>query len=125
MKKLLSIALLAVVLPLVAVAGNGKSDAPEQRVEMLTKKLDLTPEQQEKAKAILEDAETKNEALAKKYNLEAYKAERQDLHNASQKAMSEMLTPEQRQKLETMKKQKAGKKHNKEKKHKKDKKQKN
>jgi len=110
MKKLLSIALLAVVLPTVAVAGNSKSNDPDQRVEKLTKKLDLTPEQQKKAKAILIDAQTKNEALAKKYKLEAYKAERQGLHDASQKAMSDMLTPEQRQKLEATKKRKKQKK---------------
>jgi len=106
MKRLLSIVLLAVVLPTVAVAGNNKSYDPVQRVEKLTKKLDLTPEQQEKAKAILIDAKTKNEALAIKYNLEAYKAERQDIHDASQKAMNDMLTPEQRQELEAMKNKK-------------------
>ena len=110
MKKLLSVALLAVVLSTVAIAGNSKSYDPDQRVEKLTKKLDLTSEQQEKAKVILIDAKTKNEALAKKYNLEAYEAERQDLRDASQKAMSDMLTPEQREKLEAMKKKKKKKK---------------
>ena len=110
MKKLLSIALLAVVLPTVAIAGNSNSKDPNQRVEMLTKKLDLTPEQQEKAIAILLDAKTKNEALAKKYNLESYKAERQVLLDASQEAMSDMLTPEQREKLEAKKKKKKKKK---------------
>jgi Spy/CpxP family protein refolding chaperone len=106
LKRLLSVALLAVVLSTGAVAGNSKSDDPDQRVEKLTKKLDLTSEQQEKAIAILLDAKTQNEALAKKYKLEAYQAERKDLRVASQKEMSDMLTPEQREKLESMEKQK-------------------
>ena len=110
LKNLLSVALLAVVLPTVAVAGNHKSHDPEQRVEKLTKKLDLTSEQQEKARAILMDAQTKNEALAKQYNLDAYKAETQEINNASHKEISDMLTPEQRQKFETMKKGKKQKK---------------
>jgi Spy/CpxP family protein refolding chaperone len=110
LKNLLSVALLAVLLPTVAVAGNNKSNDPDQRVEQLTKKLDLTSEQQEKARAILMDAQTKNEALAKKYKLDAYKAETQELNDASQKAISDMLTPEQRQKFETMKKSKKQKK---------------
>ena len=68
------------------------------------KKLDLTPAQQEKAKAIFIDAKAKNEALDEKYNLKAYKAEKQDLQKASHKAMSDILTAEQRQKLQAMKK---------------------
>lgn len=110
MKNLLSVVLLAVVLPTVAVAGNNKHHDPDQRVEQLTKKLDLTSEQQEKAMAILMDAQTKNKELAKKYNLDAYRAERQELNNASQQAISDMLTPEQRQKFESMKKGKKQKK---------------
>jgi len=110
LKNLLIVALLAVVLPSVAVAGNNKSSDPEQRVEQLTKKLALSSEQQEKVRAILMDAQTKNEALAKKYNLDAYEAEIREVNDASQKAISEMLMPEQRQKFETMKKSKKQKK---------------
>ena len=121
LKKILSVALLAVVFSTVAIAGNSKSEDPDQRVEKMTKKLDLTSEQQDKAKAILLDAITQNEALAKKYKLEEYKAEREALREASQKAMSDLLTPEQSQKLEDMKKKKKQKK-KKERKEKKEKK---
>ncbi len=110
MKQLLSVALLAIILPAVAVASNHKPFDPDKRVERLTKQLDLTAEQQEKAKAILIDAKTKNEELAKKYNLDAYKAERKTIRDATQKAMSDMLTPEQREKLESMRSGKKKKK---------------
>jgi len=110
LKNLLSIALLAVVLPVVAVAGNNKSQDPDHRAEQLTKKLDLSSEQQEKARSILMDAQTQNEALAKKYKLDAYQAETQEVNDASQKAISDMLTPEQREKFEAMKKSKKQKK---------------
>ena len=94
-KKILTIAL-ALSLPLAVTAYAGGGKGPEHfgghggnRVERLTKELDLTAEQKTKLEAVFQQEEEKRKAL------------REETH----RQMQEFLSPEQMAKFEELKKQ--------------------
>ena len=91
-KKIITLAL-ALALPLTAAAFPGDNGGFEghhaNRVERLTKNLDLTPEQKTKVDAIFKEQEGK------------YKI----LHEETQKRLQEVLTKEQMTKFDELKKQ--------------------
>jgi len=77
---------------------------PEQRLKMMTEKLGLTTEQQEKIKAVFEKGKAEREAL-KPAGEKPTEEEREKIR-ASMKAHREeidaILTPEQREKMKEM-----------------------
>ncbi|MCX7097824.1 MAG: hypothetical protein NTV43_07975 [Methylococcales bacterium] len=97
MNKKTIILALALALPLTASAFPG--DQPDiearhaNRVEHLTKSLDLTPEQQTKVKDLFADEATKLKAI----------------HEETQNRLHEILSKEQLVKLEELKKEQHGK----------------
>lgn len=116
MKKILAICILAASLPSVAIAGcdKCKEDSVQKKLEHLTEKLELNVEQQGKVQAILEDKKAKKQALKKKYNIDAYRAENMAVGAEHKAALNALLTPEQQKQLQ----QCEGKKSKKKKKHK-------
>ena len=115
MKKLLTAFILASALPLTAAAGCSdckKHSDPAEKLAHLTEALELTAEQQEKVKAVLEEKHAKKEALKKKYKLEAYYKKKNAIKEKSKKDLDALLTEEQKGKLQQChsKKGKKGKK---------------
>ena len=91
-KKIITLAL-ALALPLTVAAfpgGNGDFEGHRaNRVERLTKNLDLTPEQKTKVEAIFKEQDEKFKII----------------HEETQKRLQEVLTKEQMTKMDDMKKQ--------------------
>ena len=91
-KKIITLAL-ALALPLTVAAFPGDNGGFEghhaNRVERLTKSLDLTPEQKPKVEAIFKEQEEKFKII----------------HEETQKRLQEVLTKEQMTKMDEMKKQ--------------------
>jgi len=91
-KKIITLAL-ALALPLTVAAFPGDNGGFEghhaNRVERLTKSLDLTPEQKPKVEAIFKDQ-------GEKFKI---------IHEETQKRLQEVLTKEQMTKMDDMKKQ--------------------
>ena len=91
-KKIITLAL-ALALPLTVVAfpgGNGDFEGHHaNRVERLTKSLDLTPEQKTKVEAIFKEQEEKFKII----------------HEETRKRLQEVLSKEQMTKMDDMKKQ--------------------
>lgn len=91
-KKIITLAL-ALALPLTVAAFPGDKGGFEghhaNRVERLTKNLDLTPEQKTKVEAIFKEQEEKFKII----------------HEETQKRLQEVLTKEQMTKMDDMKKQ--------------------
>jgi periplasmic protein CpxP/Spy len=91
-KKIITLAL-ALVLPLTAAAFPGDNGDfgghHANRVERLTKSLDLTPEQKTKVEAIFKEQQEKFKSI----------------HEETQKRLREVLTKEQMTKMDDMKKQ--------------------
>lgn len=89
MKKTLLWAALTVLLPLGLQADEGmhKGEMKEKRLEHLTKKLDLTAEQQASLSTILDEQHAKMKAL----------------HEETQSRIDSILTPEQKAKRAQMK----------------------
>jgi Spy/CpxP family protein refolding chaperone len=123
MKKLI-LPLLAVSLISTAVMAGGpehKSHKEHMRgerdasmmVDRMAKKLDLSEAQKKEMNAIFEDTKKDIDALDKKYKMEAYRAERKKLREASKEKMDKVLNAEQKAKLDKMR-EKREKKFNKE-----------
>ena len=91
-KKIITLAL-ALALPLTAAAfpgGQGDFEGHHaNRIERLTKELDLTPEQKTKVEAIFKEQHEKFKII----------------HEETQKQLQEVLTKEQMTKMDDMKKQ--------------------
>ena len=93
MNKLIITLALALALPLTVAAypgGNGDFEGHRaNRVERLTKNLDLTPEQKTKVEALFKEQDEKFKII----------------HEETQKRLQEVLTKEQMTKMDEMKKQ--------------------
>lgn len=75
---------------------------PQERLERMTKALDLTAEQQEKIRAILEKTVADMKALREGSDGEPSKEDREKfraLMQAEREAIGEVLTPEQKEKV--------------------------
>ena len=77
---------------------------PEDRLKMLTEKLDLTDDQQAKVKPILEDQATQMKALHDDSSLspDDKHAKMKELHESSMEQMNAILTPDQQTKWKQM-----------------------
>ena len=120
MKKSLLCALLAVALACCGTAlyaqqqdnmgqngppqGHHMMASPQQRLEHMTKMLNLTPEQQEKIKPILENQNTQMQALHQDTSMsrEDRMAKAQQIHQSGDEQIKGILTPEQQQKWSDM-----------------------
>jgi Spy/CpxP family protein refolding chaperone len=125
MSRKLSITLLAVALAVgllvVGQKSHAQQTAPDQgamkadhpmgpmttddRLKMLTEKLDLTDDQQAKVRPILEDQSTQMKALRNDSSLstEDKQAKMKELHESSMDKMNAILTPDQQTKWKQMK----------------------
>jgi Spy/CpxP family protein refolding chaperone len=84
--------------------GMGAHGNVDQRVQMLTKELDLTPDQQAKAKTILEQQQKEMMALKENTSLseQEREAKLQEIHRSGMEEIRAMLTPDQQKKLQEM-----------------------
>jgi len=75
--------------------------------ERLTKELNLTPEQQAQVKPIMEDTRSKMKALHEDTTLtpEQRRAKAKEVREANRAKIKALLTPEQQQKMEQLKKE--------------------
>ena len=95
--------------------GAMKADHPmgqmtsEDRLKMLTEKLDLTDDQQAKVKPILEDQAAQMKALHDDSSLapEDKRAKMKEVHKSSTEKINAILTPDQRATYELMQARKA------------------
>lgn len=91
-----------------AAMKRGKPDmyGPEYRLEMMTKRLGLTEDQQARIKTILNEEDQQLKALRgnQNYNRDERRAKLQELNNSTFEKISPILTPEQLQKHEQAKK---------------------
>jgi Spy/CpxP family protein refolding chaperone len=76
----------------------------DERVQMLTKQLDLTPEQQPKVRSILEEQQKQLTALRQNSSMseEDRRAKMQEIHRSGMEQIRGILTPEQQQKMQQM-----------------------
>jgi Spy/CpxP family protein refolding chaperone len=84
---------------------GGRFGNPEERIKWMTEKLSLTPEQQEKIKAIYAKNEEKNKALREKgfQNLtEDEKKAAMEARRAQMEEVNAVLTPEQQAKMKEL-----------------------
>jgi periplasmic protein CpxP/Spy len=118
MKKSLVSALLAVAMACCATALYAQQDnmsqsgqpqghhmmSPEQRLQHMTKMLNLTPEQQEKIKPILENQSTQMQSLHQDTSMsrDDKMAKAQQLRQTTDEQIKGILTPEQQQKWSEM-----------------------
>jgi Spy/CpxP family protein refolding chaperone len=91
-----------------AEPGKGKYHAkdPAARAEHMQKKLQLDDSQREQVQKILEQSKSQREALANKYKIaerEAYHKEARALHEKTHEQIEALLTPAQKEAMETMK----------------------
>lgn len=79
--------------------------SPENRLKMLTEKLNLTGDQQTKLKPILEDESTQLQAIHNDTSLAQpdRRAKMKKVHDASTDKINSVLTPEQQTKWKQMK----------------------
>lgn len=86
--------------------GDGKRMNPEERLKMMTEKLGLTPDQQEKIKAIFEKGKAEREAFkaAGGERTEEEKTKFRETMKAQRDEIDAVLTPEQRDKVKEMRK---------------------
>ena len=82
----------------------------EHRLQKMTKKLDLTAQQQEAVSAILAEAKSKKQALNKQYNIEAYHKEKRAIGGESRQKIDALLTDQQKASFKKMKKKSKKKK---------------
>jgi len=95
-----------------AMGGHGIGQmTPEDRLKMLTEKLNLTEDQQAKLKPILEDQSKLMKALHDDASLAPAdkQAKMKELHESSVEKMNAILTPEQQTKWKQMRQEMMGK----------------
>jgi Spy/CpxP family protein refolding chaperone len=87
----------------------------ERGLEMLSQRLNLTPDQQSKLKPILEAQHKQMEALRDDNSLtpEQRMARAREIHQSSKSQLSSILTPEQLQRLQQMHDRRGGRHHGK------------
>lgn len=88
-----------------AMGSHRDASTPEAHLQMLTEKLNLTPDQQAKLKPLLEDQAQQMKAVRDDSSLseEQRKAKMKAIHESFHDQMSTVLTPEQQTKLKEMK----------------------
>jgi Spy/CpxP family protein refolding chaperone len=91
-----------------AEPGKGQRHAPDPaaRAAHMQKTLQLNDTQRQQVQKILEETKTQREALANKYKIaerEAFMKDAKALHEKSRGQIDALLTPAQREALETMK----------------------
>ncbi|MBN9502313.1 MAG: hypothetical protein BGO01_13300 [Armatimonadetes bacterium 55-13] len=84
--------------------------SPEDRLKMMSKFLGLTPAQEKKIKPILEDSMKKSKAIRedKKMPEDKKREAMKKLRDANNKKIEAILTPEQKKKMEDMRKRGPG-----------------
>lgn len=107
--KNLTIAVLLSVFALSATAYEGPRNGQkmqkqnsEMHMEKLTKRLDLTAQQQEQIKAIQAQAQEKRNALDAQYNIEEYRNAKRTIGLENKAKFEEILTDEQKAKHQKM-----------------------
>jgi Spy/CpxP family protein refolding chaperone len=83
---------------------------PDERLKMLTEKLSLTPEQQEKVKAVYaKNVETlKTMRQDKSLTEDARRQKFMEMRRAEMQEINAVLTPEQQEKMKTLFRERAG-----------------
>lgn len=83
---------------------------PEARLKMLTDKLSLTPEQQEKVKAVYAKNVDKLKAMREDKSLseDAKREKFSEMRKSEMQEIQAMLTPEQREKMKELFRERAG-----------------
>lgn len=84
--------------------GRGGPGGGERQLKMLTKKLNLTPDQVTQVKAIDADTRTQSEAVRSDSSLSQAdkRSKMMDIHKASQDKIRAVLTPDQQTKYDAM-----------------------
>jgi Spy/CpxP family protein refolding chaperone len=84
--------------------------SPEQRLQHMTKTLNLTPDQQEKIKPILENEQTQMQGLHQDTSMAKpdRMAKAQQIRQGSNDQIQQILTPDQQQKWSQMQAQHQG-----------------
>lgn len=107
--KNLTIAVLLSVFALSATAYEGprggqkmQKQNSEMHMEKLTKRLDLTVQQQEQIKALQAQAQEKRNALDAQYNIEEYRNAKRAIGLENKAKFEEILTDEQKAKHQKM-----------------------
>lgn len=107
--KNLTIAVLLSVFALSATAYEGPRSGQKMQMqnsnmhmEKLTKRLDLTEQQQEQIKALQANAQEKRNALDVQYNIEEYRNAKRGIGLESKAQFEEILTDEQKTKHQKM-----------------------
>jgi|GEM_PF-1099029 len=88
----------------------GKGPSPEQRLEKMKTNLNLTPEQTESVKGILEETKSSMDKVRQDSSLsmEEKKAKGRELQESSKSKIDAILTPEQKEKMASMPKGQKG-----------------
>jgi Spy/CpxP family protein refolding chaperone len=84
--------------------------SPDQRLQHMTKTLNLTPDQQEKIKPILENEQSQMQSMRQDTSMtkQDRMAKAQQLHQTSNDQINQILTPDQQQKWSAMQAQHQG-----------------
>lgn len=87
-------------------AGAGKGAAKGNKIGKMVKELGLTEAQKAQLKTIMADAKTQRTTLKQNTALtpEQKRTQMKDLQKATQEKISDILTPEQREKMKAMRK---------------------
>ena len=95
-----------VLLSLVSTTALAKPPSPEKRLAHLTEALELSTEQQQQVEQILADETVQRDALAEKYGVdEDFHTQMKALHQQAAGEIEAVLTDEQRDEFEAMRKQ--------------------
>ena len=84
--------------------GPGMHANVDERVKMLTERLNLTPEQQTKVRTIMEDQQKEMTALRENTSMteQERRSKMQEIHRNGMEQVRSILTPEQQQKMQQM-----------------------
>lgn len=85
--------------------GGMMAESPDQHLQMLTKQLNLTKDQQDKIRPILEDQHTKMQQFMQNNqstSQEDRRSQMKQLHEDTVSRINEVLTPDQQKKFQTM-----------------------
>ena len=95
-----------VLLSLVSSTAFARPPGPEKRLAHLTEMLELNSEQQQQVEQILADEQVQRDALAQQYGVdEDFHKQMKSLHQQAAGEIEAVLTDEQRDKFESMRKQ--------------------
>jgi len=93
--------------------GEHKGADPQKRVQHLTKKLNLSSDQQAKVLTILQDQQKQRENLRNDSSLSQQdrRSKMMDLHKSANEQIRALLTPDQQKKFDQMEQKKAARHH--------------